>query len=79
LKQWHRVGLNVPYNLEVIGDCGFGFEKNRGDLAGRLNNLDKDENVVKSMGERAKERVKMHYTWEKVISAYEGIFKQING
>ena len=71
------VVLNVPYNLEVVGDCGLSFSKNRGDLAEKLSFLDSNENLVKSLGDRALVRVKKHYTWEKVISDYDIVFRSL--
>lgn len=69
--------LNVPYNLEVIAECGIGFSKNRGDLQSKLRLLEQDPNLVYEIGNKALERVKKHYTWDAVIENYIEIFKTV--
>jgi len=39
--------------------------------------LDKNPKLVNTLGKKAHERVKKHYTWEKVISDYDKIFKKL--
>jgi len=43
------VVLNVPYNIDVIGNDGLTFSKNEGDLKEKLEYLDKNENLVMSL------------------------------
>ena len=71
------VVLDVPYNLEVIEDCGISFSKKEGDLLRKLKILDKNEKLVKSLGEKAFQRVKKFYTWEKIIFEYDKLFKEL--
>jgi len=67
--------LNVPYNLEVIGECGMSFSKSRRDLIAKLNFLDNDTDLVMKLGLKAQERVNTYYNWDKIISDYEKIFR----
>jgi glycosyltransferase involved in cell wall biosynthesis len=67
--------LNVPYNLEVIGDCGISFSKESGNLLEKIKMLDKDVNLVNALKKKAFVRVTKLYTWKRVISEYDQIFK----
>jgi len=71
------VVLNVPYNLEVIKDCGITYSKADGELSRKLEMLDKNRDFVKDAGEKALRRVKKFYTWEKVIAAYDEVLKNV--
>ena len=70
--------LKIPYNLEVIGDCGVSFSKKPGDLLEKIKMLDKNVNLVNNLKQKAFIRVTKLYTWEKVISAYDKAFKTLN-
>jgi len=69
------VVLDVPYNLEVIEDCGISFSKKEGKLLHQIERLDKDGKLVSFMGQKALIRVKKFYTWGKVIFEYDQVIK----
>jgi len=71
------VVLNVPYNLEVIEDCGISFSKDEGDLAEKLAKLENDDNLVDQLGKKALQRIQKFYTWDRVIRAYDSLLKSI--
>ncbi len=71
------VVLDVPYNLEVIGDAGLSFSKEPGSLLAVFEHLLKNPQLIKSMREKAVERIREHYTWEKIINQYQALFEQI--
>jgi len=70
---------NSTVNMEVIGDCGCFFEKDR--LEGSLTEVMQDlaENHEKVQGYRAKvvSRIEHYYNWEWVTSFYEDLFKRL--
>jgi glycosyltransferase involved in cell wall biosynthesis len=71
------VVLNVPYNLEVIKGCGVSFSKQEGDLTGKLEMLDRNKTLTNQLGKKAFHRVRTHYTWNKVISDYDAVFRSL--
>jgi glycosyltransferase involved in cell wall biosynthesis len=70
---------DTPENLETVGDTGFRYEGSAGAPALRavLQRLLKDPAVVKESGERARDRVRAHYSWESVTDAYERLFHEL--
>lgn len=69
--------LDVPYNREVIEDCGLSFLKAKGDLSSKLEMLDKNQKLVINLGQKAFNRATQHYTWDKVIAEYHKLFRTI--
>jgi len=62
-----------------LGDsCRVSFSKNRGDLVEKIKMLDKNVNLVNDLKQKAFIRVTKLYTWEKVIAAYDKLFKTLN-
>jgi len=70
------IALDVPFNREVLGDTGFYF-KDTSDLKIRIDFLLQNPLEVRTLGEKARERVKRLYTWEKVVADYEKIFMEL--
>jgi len=66
--------LNVPYNLEVIAGAGVSFEKSEGSLKKRLVEILENPSLVSTLRNRASQRIKDNYTWEKIVNAYEDLF-----
>jgi glycosyltransferase involved in cell wall biosynthesis len=66
--------LDVPYNLEVIGDVGLSFSKEEGSLAKRLQSLVDNPELANPFKHMAVERIREFYTWDKVIDQYERLF-----
>ncbi|MBA4390992.1 MAG: glycosyl transferase family 1 [Syntrophus sp. (in: bacteria)] len=71
------VALDVTYNLEVIKDAGLSFSKEPGSLLAVFERLLTDPQLIRELRLRATERIREHYTWDKVISQYEGLFAQL--
>jgi len=62
-----------------FGDpCRVSFSKNGGDLTEKIKMLDKNANLVTDLKKKAFTRVTKPYTWEKVIAAYDKVFKTLN-
>jgi len=73
---------NIDENMELIhgnsstGAIGFDFEnKNVLDLTNKLKILLKNSDVVKSVGKKAKEYVKLYYNWEEITARTERLYK----
>ena len=69
----------TPENLETIGDAGFCYDGDVGPASLRevLEPLLKNPSLVKEQGERARARVRSHYSWDAVTEAYEQLFFQL--
>jgi glycosyltransferase involved in cell wall biosynthesis len=70
------ISFDVPFNREVLGDCGFYF-KDVNELKEKIEYLLKNPEVVERYGKMARERAEKLYRWEKVIDDYENLFFKI--
>ena len=68
------IALDVAYNLEVIADGGLSFSKTEGSLRDVLTKILQDPDLVSEMREKAVQRIRDSYTWDKIIGAYEKLF-----
>lgn len=69
----------TPENVEVIGDAGVAFEKNRFDqLAEILQNLLDDPSRVSALGAKAESRVMKSYSWDSVVAKYEELLRELS-
>ncbi|MFQ5649586.1 MAG: glycosyltransferase [bacterium] len=69
---------DVPEHREVLADAGLYFStKNNGELAQRMQYLLDNPDVVKSLGEKARKRIRERYSWERVADDYERLFKRL--
>jgi len=71
--------LDVPYNLEVIGEAGLSFSKEPGSLSSVLQSLLEDPQTISICREKAVDRIKTHYMWDFIISEYENLFFECVG
>jgi len=66
---------DTPENAEVAGDAGLPF---RDDLAEKIAQaLTMSDAGREALRQRARERVRRHYCWDAVASAYENLFQSI--
>lgn len=69
---------DVPEHHEVLGDAGVYFNTgNNGDLTEKMQYLLDNPDVVASFGEKAVDRIKTHYTWDKITEDYEKLFVKL--
>jgi len=74
------LALNVNFNAEVIKNAGILYDRSADDLARKIQSLVDDEEFCFSFKNKAKNRIKEAYTWEKISNEYEVFFKDvING
>jgi glycosyltransferase involved in cell wall biosynthesis len=67
-----------PPNLESIGDAGVSFSGKKGaaDLREKIKALIASPERARELGERARERVRKVYSWERVTDLYEGLCRR---
>jgi glycosyltransferase involved in cell wall biosynthesis len=68
------LALNVPYNLEVIGEAGLSFSKEKGSLCHVLEHVLKHPQSMSEFRRKAVNRIHDEYTWDKIICEYERLF-----
>ncbi len=70
---------NSKVNMEVIGDCGHFFDRNRleDSLVEEMQALLEDRARVEEYRRRAVSRIEGYYNWEWVTSFYEDLFERL--
>jgi glycosyltransferase involved in cell wall biosynthesis len=71
------LALNTPSNSEVLGDYGILFERDEGDLAANLQNMEDHPEVAERYRRRAPQRIRQNYDWETVTDQYEEFFQRL--
>lgn len=67
--------LNVGFNREVAEDAALYWSKEKGNLARLIDNTEKMVDGKRlEFGQRAKQRIKKTYGWEKICEKYKRIF-----
>lgn len=67
--------LDVGFNKEVGQDGAIYWNKEKGNLAKKIEEVEKyTEDQISNYAEKAKERIAQEYSWEKIIEEYENIF-----
>ena len=69
--------LDVPFNGEVVGDAGVLWRKSEEDLRRRLEELLKQPDRVEALRAGARERARVHYSWEAVADEYDRFFRSL--
>lgn len=71
---------NSKVNMEVIGDCGCFFEKDRPleSLIEKLHYLINSPEVVKTYRDKVRIRIQNYYNWEWITDFYEDLFKRLS-
>lgn len=67
---------DIPENKEALGNCGFYSRRNSlNDLERKLTYLLKNPQILKLTGERAQNRVRDNFDWEKIVRQVGNIYK----
>lgn len=67
---------DIPENKEALGNCGFYCRRNsREDLERKLTYLLRNPQLLKSMGQRAQNRVRENFDWGKLAAKVEEVYK----
>lgn len=71
--------LNVGFNREVAEDSALYWSKEEGSLAEVIKQADEmDSHGRLKYSQRAKRRISDEYSWNKIVDAYETVFKEEN-
>ncbi|MGI9105076.1 MAG: glycosyltransferase [Pyrinomonadaceae bacterium] len=70
--------LATPENLEAVGEAGIAYS-DAADLEAKLQRVLRDGSLVNSYRQRAQQRVRAHYDWERVVDRYENLFARMAG
>jgi glycosyltransferase involved in cell wall biosynthesis len=75
------VAHDTPENRETIGEAGFGYNGHAPveSLRALLQQLVDAPALVVAARERARERARLHFSWEQVTDAYETLFRRMLG
>ena len=69
--------IDVPFNTSVVGNDGFIFSKEPGNLSGLLQCLVKETDKIKKIGLNAKARVEENFRWEDVVNRHKLLFEKV--
>ncbi len=65
----------TPENMEVVDDSGIIYKKNDVyNLKKKIQYVIDNSNIIASYREKARERVKQNYSWDRVTDKYENLF-----
>ena len=71
---------DVPEHREVVGDAGYYFStKNNGELTEKIQDLIDQPHKVEAARQRAVQRIRENYTWDRISEAYERLFMRLRG
>jgi glycosyltransferase involved in cell wall biosynthesis len=65
----------VVYNREVVGDCGWLWERTPDALRGLIERADADPQTVRAIGAAAKVRAQTYYDWDQIAEEYAHLFE----
>ncbi len=69
---------DIPENLEVAEECGLSFRsQDVGDLRAKLQYLIGNPGVVERYGERARQHILRHYSWDTVAQATAELYRSV--
>ena len=69
---------DIPENLEVAEECSLQFRnKDVADLRDKLAHLIAHPEVVQSLGERARQHILAHYSWDNVAQATAKLYREL--
>lgn len=71
------IAVDVPFSHDVLQDCGIYYQKTIENLSSRMLWVAQNEDKLSDYKSRAIERIRCHYTWDKVTDGYEQMFKEL--
>jgi glycosyltransferase involved in cell wall biosynthesis len=71
------LALATAFNREVLQEHGIMFENDENDLARKLQEIEDQPAIAEGYRQRAPERIREAYTWEKITGQYEELFLQL--
>jgi glycosyltransferase involved in cell wall biosynthesis len=71
------LALDTVFNREVLADGGIFFPKDATVLAQQIREIEADEVRADSLRRMGPERIRANYTWEKIASQYDELFREV--
>jgi len=72
------VSSDIPENREIIGDAGFVFKNgDPGDLERILRGIIGQPELLRGLGQRARELVLKKYDWDEITRATEAVYQSV--
>jgi len=71
------LALGSVFNIEVLGGTGVIWSKRPGSLAERIQWAEAHPEMRPKLGERARQRIRDHYTWDQVARDHDAWFRKI--
>lgn len=71
------LALETEFNAENLVETGLYWRKDAGTLAERIRWADANPHEAAALGERARERIRDHYTWDQVASGHDAFFREL--
>jgi len=71
------VALDTEFNSENLEGTGLLWEKRQGSLADRIRWAEANPQQVAELGRRAQQRIRDHYTWDRIAAAHDEFFRQV--
>jgi len=71
------IAIDVPFNHDVLKDCGLFFEKSPESLAGRMEWALAHAGDLGPYKEKCRRRIGQYYTWARVSDQYEELFFEL--
>jgi glycosyltransferase involved in cell wall biosynthesis len=71
------LALDTVFNREVLADGGLFFPRDAGALAQMIRDVESDPALVAKLRRMGPERIRDNYTWEKIASQYDELFREV--
>ena len=71
------IAVDVPFSHDVLQDCGIYYEKTIESLSAQMKWVAQNEDQLSDYKVKAVERIRSHYTWDKVTDGYERMFEEL--
>lgn len=71
------LALDTVFNREVLAEGGIFFPRDAAVLAGQLREIEGDPARVAELRRMGPERIRRNYTWEKIASQYDELFREV--
>lgn len=72
------LALNVPFNTEVVGSSAILYERSVENLRKKMQYIVDHPEEAEKYREKAVQRIKECYTWNRIINGYERLFKNVS-
>lgn len=71
------IANDTVFNREVLSEAGLYFAQDSSSVAESIVKVEGDSALVSELRQRASERIRAHYTWDKVAREYDELFAEV--